>query len=447
MAAANELVLAYFSSWGGTHRAAWRLPETPIDPAELFEVHKKWAATAERGKLHMYFIPDRLAIVGGEDVSVASAMPEHLTLDPYTLVAALSQHTEHVGLLITSSSTYDNPFHTARRLASADHISKGRLAWNVVTGGAVDDAPNFGVPPTDHDTRYERAEEFVDVVRGLWDSFDDDAFVLDKEGNRFYDPTRAHVLGFRGQFVSSRGPLNVARPPQGHPVIAQAGSSGPGMALAARVADAVFGMRLTVESARDFRDQLRAKAADEGRDPDQVKYLLDVTLLLGRTQEEVDARLAQLDALVDVDGLLPDLSRFLGIDLAQYPLDGPVPQPEQTSGGQTVQRVLLETAEAEKLSIRQLVQHFARTAGLFRAGTAHAVADFMQTWMEAGAADGFVLRIADPDPTLEYVADLLVPELQRRGIFRTDYTGQTLRDDLGLPRPGRVRSAVAQDRA
>ena len=435
MTAAKQLVLAYFASWGGSHRAAWRLPETPIDPAEMFETHRRWAQTAERGKLHLYFIADRVAIVGGTDTTIASTMPEHITLDPFTLVAALSQHTDHIGLLITSSTSYDHPFHTARRLATADHISKGRLAWNVVTSGAVDDAPNFGLTATDHDTRYQRAEEFVDVVRGLWDSFDDDAFLLDKDGNRFYDPQKVHPLGYAGEYVSSRGPLNVARPPQGHPVIAQAGSSGPGMALAARVADTVFAMQLTIESAKAFREKLRGLAAEQGRDPEKVTVLADLSLLVGRTEAEVSARLAQLDALVDIDALLPDLSRFLGIDLSGHPLDGPVPVPDVTAGGQTVQRVLLERAQTEQLTVRQLVQQFARTVGLFTAGTPEQVADFMQEWLEAGACDGFVLRVADPDPSLENIADHLVPELQRRGIFRDSYTGPTLRDDLGLPRP------------
>ncbi|HET6509001.1 MAG TPA: NtaA/DmoA family FMN-dependent monooxygenase [Baekduia sp.] len=436
----RRLILAYFPSWGGTHRAAWRLPETPIDPAQLFATHRRWAQICERAKLHMYFIADRVAIVGGEDMTIASTMPEHLTLEPSTMISALSQHTEQIGLLITSATTYDHPYHVARRLATADHLSGGRLAWNVVAGGAVDDAPNFGLEPVPHDTRYERAEEFVDAVRGLWDSFDDDAFVLDREGNRFYDPDKVHVLGLRGEFVSSRGPLNVARPPQGHPVIAQAGASGPGKALAARVGDVVFGMPLTIAAAREFRTTLKEMAAGNGRDPEQVKYLPDLTILLGRTRDEVDARLAQLDGLVDIDRLLPDLSRFLAVDLSQHPLDGPVPEPEKTAGGQTVQAVLLQRAHEEDLSIRQLVQHFARTVGLFHAGTPQSLADFMQEWQEAGAADGFVVRIADPEPSLTYFAELVVPELQRRGLFRSNYEGATLRENLGLSRPSAAPS-------
>lgn len=433
----QQLILANFPSWGGAHRAAWRMPNADVDPENMFESHRRWIELCERGKFHIYFVADRVAIAGGSNPALACAMPDNLTLDPYPLIAALSQHTKHIGLLITSSTTYDRPYYTARRLGSIDHISQGRLAWNVVTSGVMDDAPNFGLDKVDHDTRYEQAEEFVDAVFGLWDSFDDDAFVIDRTKGRYFDPQRVHVLNFDGKFIKSRGPLNVARPPQGHPVIAQAGASAPGKALAARVADIVFGIGSTIEAARQGREELRAAVAERGRDADQVKYLTELILLIGRTEEEVDAKVKELDDLVDVEAMLPDVSRYMGVDLSAHPLDGPVPEPPLTDGGRGVQRTMLERARSENLTIRQLIQVHTRSGGAARLLTATPVqvADFMESWFEAGAVDGFVLRFADPEDSMVQFVESVVPELQRRGLYHEEYEDGTLRDQLGMARP------------
>ncbi len=358
-------------------------------------------------------------------------------LEPLTLLAALASCTSHIGLAATASTTYSEPYNLARAFASIDHISGGRAGWNVVTGAFAEAAANFGRdshPP--HEKRYAIAAEFVDVVKGLWDSWEDDAIIMDKLGGRFADTDKMHVLNHKGEYFSVNGPLNISRPPQGHPVIIQAGASDTGRDLAASIAEIVYAVQQDLEAAQAFAADLRARAAKLGRDPSHLKIMPGVCPIIGETEADAKRKLSALGDVSDPVAALKVLSDRLGHDLSGYPLDGPVPTlpPSTVMQGHAV--TLSALAKKHNLSLREL-RDFTATAMGHRllCGTPEFVADGLEEWFLAGAADGFNLMPPWFPGAFDDFVDQVVPILQKRGLFRTEYTGRTLRDHLGLPRP------------
>jgi FMN-dependent oxidoreductase (nitrilotriacetate monooxygenase family) len=444
----RDAVLFWMPEWGGFHVTAWRAADAPPDPVMDLEMIRRMIQTAERGKFHACFIADGLA-VGFEGATVSpsalSKAAKAIRWEPITLLAALSGCTTRIGLLATASTTYNEPYHVARMFASLDHLSGGRAGWNVVTSkGTGGEAQNFGREEhMEHAARYERAQEFYEVVTGLWDSWEDDAFVRDKSSGSYFRPEKLHALDYHGTFLSVAGPLNIPRPPQGHPVIAQAGSSGPGRAFASRNADVIYTLQADIAQGKAFYDDVKEQAAENGRSPEHIKILPALKLLVGRSQAEADEKLARLDALVDPELGMEQLSKTVGMDLSEYPLDGPVPDiPETQLGSKGGQRYYLDLAKRDNLTVRQLMQVAAGHGTI--TGTATSIAEMMQEWLEAGAADGFNVTFTDAIDSLDLFVDEVIPELQRRALFRTDYRGHTLRDDLALPRPANRFVAAAR---
>jgi len=358
-------------------------------------------------------------------------------MDPVTLLAALATVTTHIGLVSTSTTTYDEPFHVARRFATIDLLSNGRAGWNLVTTATAGVAQNFTVD--EHPSaavRYRRAREFAEVVLGLWDSFDPGAFVRDAGSGRFFDPAKMHVLDHAGEFFRVRGPLNVGRSPQGRPIMVQAGSSDDGRDLAAQIADVVFTAHDTLAGAQAFYRDVKARAAAYGRDPDDVKIMPGMFAMVGRTEREAREKYAELEALIDPHIGLMLLEQNLRFDFSGYPLDGPLPDLPAHLLTASRPRLLFEKARRERLTIRQVYTSIAGGRGHHQVfGSASQVADVLETWFDGGAADGFNLMAPLMRSGLIDFVEMLVPELQRRGVFRRAYEGRTLRENLGLPFP------------
>jgi FMN-dependent oxidoreductase (nitrilotriacetate monooxygenase family) len=398
---------------------------------------------AERGLFDMLFFQDSAAVapafyLPGNTPEVIARASRCVRLEPLTLLAALATVTSRLGLVSTATTTYNDPFNIARKFATIDHISKGRAGWNLVTSQNEDEAQNFGREShVEHAQRYARAEEFHDVVKGLWDSWEDDAVIRDRASGRYVDPAKMHVLHHKGVHFSVRGPLNIARPPQGHPIVAQAGSSEPGRALAARTADVVFTAQVDIDEAKVFYADLKGRMAAHGRAPDELKIMPGIRFVLGTTEAEARERYRMMLDEVSDDGALMAIQRLSGgLDLRAFPLDGPLPELPPSNAAKARQKMMIELARREKLSIRELARRFTFSLGhLVYVGTAVGLADLMEAWFMAGAADGFtMLSPYFPTPMEEFVAGV-VPELQRRGLFRTEYEGMTLRENLGLARP------------
>jgi FMN-dependent oxidoreductase (nitrilotriacetate monooxygenase family) len=438
MTRARDVVLFWMPEWGGFHVSAWREPEAPLDPMS-FGVIRDMVRTAERGKFHGCFLADSLAI-GFEGAHVTtealSRTAKGVRVEPITLLAALSACTSRIGLLATASTTYNEPFHVARMFASLDHLSEGRAGWNVVTSkGSGGEAQNFGRDEhMEHDLRYERGQEFVDAVVGLWDSWEDDAFVRDKQRGICFDPTKLHAVNYRGAHLSVAGPLNISRPPQGHPVIAQAGSSPAGRAFAACNADVVYTLQADISKGREFYSEIKELVAEHGRAPEHVKILPALKLIVGHSQSDAEDKLARMDAQVDPEVGMEQLSKTLGIDMSVFPLDGPVPEvPETDLGSKGGQQYYLDLARRDNLTVRQLMQVTAGHGTI--AGTPRSIADLIQDWVESRAGDGVNVTFADAIDSLNLFVNEVVPLLQERGVFHGDYRGATLRENLGIPRP------------
>lgn len=418
----------------------WRMPgaqPTDMDFTETVEL----ARIAERGLFDMLFFQDSAAVApafylpGGGAEALAEAA-RCVRLEPLTLLAALATVTTHLGLVATATTTYNDPFSIARKFATIDHISNGRAGWNLVTSQNVDEAQNFSRDAhLDHALRYERAQEFYDVVTGLWDSWDDDAVIRDRATGRYIEPSKLHVLNHKGKHFSVRGPLNVARSPQGHPIVAQAGSSEPGRELAARTADVVFTAQVDLDEARAFYTDVKGRMARYGRDPAHLKIMPGIRYVLGSTEQEARRRYDMMLAEASEQGALASVQRLAGdLDLRQFPLDGPLPDLPPSNAARARQKMLIELARRENLSIRELGRRFTFSLGhLVYVGTAEGLADLMETWFRGGAADGFtMLSPYFPQPVADLV-ETVVPLLQRRGLFRTEYEGTTLRENLGIP--------------
>lgn len=417
------------------HTGAWRYPGAYADANFNFKHLKAFAQKLEAAKFDAFFMADHLAVL---NMPVEALKRSHTvtSFEPFTLLSALAAVTDKIGLAATASTTFDEPYHIARRFASLDHISQGRAAWNIVTTSNPDSALNFGKDEhVEHGERYKRAREFYDVVTGLWDSFADDAFIRDQESGIFFDPSKMHVLDHHGDDFNVRGPLNIARPVQGWPVIVQAGQSEPGRQLAAETAEVVFcAPRDIVESKKLYAD-LKSRLAAAGRAPSSLKILPAAFLVLGDSLEEAKQKRAKLDSLVHYDSGIASLSIALGHDVSGFDPDDYLPQIPETNASKSGRAQVLKLAEEEKLTVRQLAQRYGGYSGLAFVGTVESVADEMQKWLEEDASDGFTVVFPFLPQGLDDVAERLVPELQRRGIFRTDYEGSTLREHLGLPRP------------
>lgn len=358
------------------------------------------------------------------------------SFEPFTLLSALSQVTERLGLVATASTTFDEPFHVARRFASLDHLSQGRAGWNIVTTSNPDAALNFGrTEQPDHARRYARAREFYDVVTGLWDSWADDAFIRDADSGIYFDPARLRTLDHRGEHLSVRGPLHIARPVQGWPVIVQAGASEPGRQLAAETAEVVFAASATLEDGQRFYADVKGRMDAQGRDRDHLKILPGVLVVVGETDDQARAIRARLDSLVHYESAIASLSVALGCDASRFDPDAPLPPLPETNASKSSQERVLRLAERESLTVRQLAQRLGGYGGLAMVGTAARIADQMQEWLETEASDGFNVMFPWLPGGLDAFVGQVVPELQRRGIFRREYEGRTLRENLGLPRP------------
>ncbi|HTY56174.1 MAG TPA: LLM class flavin-dependent oxidoreductase [Candidatus Binataceae bacterium] len=417
------------------HTAAWRYPGAFADANFNFQHLTRFAQTLERGKFDAFFMADHLAVLN-MPIQALKRSATVTSFDPLTLLPALAVLTKHIGLIATASTTYNEPYHIARKFASLDHISGGRAGWNVVTSGNPDEARNFGLEEhIEHATRYRRAREFFDVVTGLWDSWADDAFIRDVESGVYFDPDKLHVLDHQGEFLRVRGPLNIARPIQGWPVIVQAGASDAGRQLAAETAEVVFGAGSNIENARTFYADVKRRMEVIGRNRDHLKVLPGALVVVGETVEEARNKRLHLDSLVHYDSAIASLSVMLGYDVSRFNPDGPLPPIPESNASKSGRERVIELARREHLTVRQLAQRIGGFGGLAFVGTPATIADEMQEWLFTEACDGFNILFPYLPDGLDDFVDRVVPELQRRGIFRSEYEGKTLRENLGLPRP------------
>jgi FMN-dependent oxidoreductase (nitrilotriacetate monooxygenase family) len=422
----------------GYHPAAWRHPDVPADGTLKFEHYRRSALAAERGKCDLLFFADGIGI-RERDVprgSLARSGYEIVEMEPMTLLPALAVVTERIGLVTTASTTYNEPFHIARKFATLDLISNGRAGWNVVTSWSEAEAKNFNREQhVDYDTRYARAAEFVEVVKGLWDSWEEDAFPLDKQSGQFFDEAKMHRLDHKGTFFSVRGPLNVGRLPQVHPIVVQAGASEQGRELAAATADIVYAVHPSLLLAQAFYADLKRRLPKYGRHADDLKILPALRPVVGRTSEEARAKFDQLQQLLDPLVGLARLSQTFG-DLSGFPIDGPVPLDELGPAElRSISAQLLARVQRQNPTIRELYQEVAGMGGFCLIGTAGYIADVMQEWFANEACDGFNITPTHLPGGCEDFVEMVTPELQRRGLFRKEYQGRTLRENLGLKRP------------
>jgi FMN-dependent oxidoreductase (nitrilotriacetate monooxygenase family) len=432
----------------GNHIAAWLHPGAQADAGQNVEHYVELAQTAERAKFDLMFLADAMATRNGKIESL-SRWPQYMAyFEPITLLSALAMTTKHLGLAATATTSYNEPYTIARKFASLDHISHGRAGWNIVTSANLSEAWNFGREKHfEHGERYDRALEFVEVVKGLWDSWDDDAFIRDRAQARYFIPDKLHFLHHKGEHFSVRGPLNISRPPQGHPVMFQASASEAGKDMAARTAEGMFTPLLSLAQAQAFYKDVKARLPAYGRHPDHIKILPGLNPIVGRTQKEAEEKFEYLTSLIHPDVGLEVLSNAVGgFDLAGCDLDGPLPL-EVDATYKTTDSVsfknVLKWAREEKLTIRQLYQRFGGARGQRTLiGTADSLVDEMEEWFLTYGCDGFLIQPSHQPGALDDFVAMVVPELQERGLFRTEYEGATLRENLGLPRPA-SRYAVA----
>jgi alkanesulfonate monooxygenase len=435
MAKSPQLRLGAFMRPVSIHTGAWRYPGATADANFNFPLIKQMIQTLERGKFDAFFMADHLAVL---NMPVEALKRSHTvtSFEPFTLLSALASVTEHIGLMATASTTYDEPYHIARRFASLDHISNGRAGWNIVTTGNPESAWNFGQEDhMAHDERYRRAREFYDVVTGLWDSWADDAFIRDVASGNFFDPEKLHVLNHKGKYLSVRGPLNIARPVQGWPVIIQAGASEPGRQLAAETAEVIFGASATLASAQSFYADVKGRMDKIGRDRDHMKILPAAFVIVGDSIDQAREIRARLDAGVNYESAIASLSITLGVDASKFDPDGPLPEIPETNASKSARIGTINLARRENLTVKQLAQRQGGYGGLAFVGTPASIADEMQNWLEQEGSDGFNIMFPYLPGGLDDFVNKVIPELQRRGIFRREYEGKTLRENLGLPRP------------
>ncbi|MBB5868221.1 FMN-dependent oxidoreductase (nitrilotriacetate monooxygenase family) [Allocatelliglobosispora scoriae] len=419
----------------GGHSSAWRYAE--VDPMSYIDIdyYRNIGRISERGTLDAIFLADGPALAGNPAGGPAGR------LEPTLVLTAIALATERIGVIATASTSYNSPYNLARRIASLDHISGGRAAWNVVTTAGDAAARNFGLTGAPiHDDRYGRAEEFVEIAVKLWDSWEDDAIIADRERGVFADAAKVHSIDHVGTHFSVRGPMNIPRSPQGRPVLVQAGSSEQGKSLGARHADAIFTTQTTLEDGQAFYSEMRARAAAFGRDPDSIKIMPGLSTVIGSTEAEALARQAELDDIQGFESQLSQMAQRLQLDPKDLDVDSELPWHligevgRVENGSHGFFEAQINLARREKLTVRQLSGRI-RSGHRLVAGSPEQIADTLEEWFRKGAADGFNI-MPDMFPSgAEIFVDHVVPELRRRGVFRTEYTGTTLRDHLGLSRP------------
>ncbi|MEV7413907.1 LLM class flavin-dependent oxidoreductase [Streptomyces sp. NPDC089919] len=430
----RTLHLNAFLMNAGHHDAAWRHPRTQPERITDLSYFQDLARAAERGRLDSVFLADGVALWGKVRHNALGGF------EPLTLLSALAAVTEHVGLIATVSTTFNEPYHVARKFASLDHLSGGRAGWNIVTSGSVDEARNFNREEhLEHAVRYERAREFLDVTTKLWDSWEDDAILLDREAGVYADTAKVHPIEHRGEHFQVRGALNVPRSPQGRPLLVQAGSSEDGKEFAAEFAEAVFTAQQTLADAQAFYKDLKSRLPRFGRSERELLVLPGICPVIGSTEAEARRLEQELTDLQVPEYGLAQLSGMLGTDLTGLPLDGPLPElPEerQINGNKSRFTLVAELARRDGLTLRELIARLGGGRGhrVF-AGTPEQIADELEEWFTRGAADGFNIMPPYLPGGLDDFVDQVVPVLQARGLFRTEYTGRTLRDHYGLARP------------
>ncbi|BBI36641.1 LLM class flavin-dependent oxidoreductase [Cohnella abietis] len=415
----------------GSNMGLWRHADSVPGASVNFDFNKKLAIKAEEGKFDFLFIADGLYIN-------EKTIPHFLNrFEPIAFLSALAAVTSNIGLVGTLSTSYSEPFTVARQFGTIDKISGGRAGWNIVTTPLAGTATNYSKQEhPEHDSRYKIAAEHLEVTRGLWDSWEDDAFIRDKESGVFFDPDKLHTLNHKGDFFSVKGPLNIARSPQGHPVIFQAGTSEVGKNFAALVADSIFTVHFDIASAQEYYRDIKTRVVSNGRSPDDVLIFPGITPIIGRTAEEAELRYQEYANLVTIDKALENLGRlFDHHDFSQYPLDETFPELGDLGGNsfQGSTSKIKEQARARNLTLRQVALWITIPRGEF-VGTPVQIADSLQRWFENEAADGFVIFHGTVGGLDEFV-DLVVPILQERGLYKTEYESTTLRGHLGLPIP------------
>ncbi|MGE8654595.1 MAG: LLM class flavin-dependent oxidoreductase [Acinetobacter gandensis] len=437
----RQIKLGAFIPTTSQHVAGWRLPSSRPEEMLNIDYAIELAQTAERGLFDAYFLADGLSTSWSHGASKyeksLSYNDKMAGFEPLTLFSALSAVTKHIGFIATASTTYEEPYLLARKYASLDHISKGRAAWNVVTTCSEVTARNFGMQKhPDPATRYARADEFIEVTQKLWDSWEDDAFVCDKNSGQFLDPQKKHEPLHTGQFFNVQGSLNVPRSPQGYPVIVQAGQSEEGRELAAKHAEVVFTVQQQLESAQAFYRDVKQRLKKYNRDADDLKIMPGVSIFVAKTEQEAQAKYDFLNSLIHPDVGIGLLSGLAGnIDLSQFDLDAPFPQLDHATINSR-QQLMIEIAHEHNFSIRQFYEFVASARGHWTLiGTPEQIVDQLQLWFENEAADGFNVLPPSTPAGLDDFVEFIVPELQRRGLFRTAYEGKTLRENLGLKRP------------
>ena len=417
------------------HTGGWRYPGGFADANFNLNHIIRFIQKLEEGKFDTFFMADHLALLNMPiEALKRSATPT--SFEPMTLLSALAMVTEKIGLVATSSTTYDAPYHVARRFASLDHISGGRSGWNIVTTANPNASRNFGIEfQMEHDERYSRAKEFYDVVTGLWDSWEDDAFVRNQKTGIFFDTEKMHILNHQGKYLKSRGPLNIARPIQGWPVIVQAGASNAGRQLAAETAEVVFTSQPTIDHAREFYSDVKGRMKQIGRNPSHMHILPACMVIIANSLEDAKERRAKLDSLVHFESAIASLSIALGTDASVFDPEEMLPDIPETNAGQSSREKAIRLAKEEGLTVRQLAQRIGGHSSLCLMGPPELVADQMEEWLSNGGADGFTIQFPYLPQGLDDFVEKLVPILQKKGIYREDYEGNTLRENLGLPRP------------
>ncbi|PUA20058.1 LLM class flavin-dependent oxidoreductase [Glaciimonas sp. PCH181] len=430
-----KIKLAAYMSGSGVTGDSWRHPDVANDAVQDFARYQSYAQTLERGKFDALFFFDN--VITPTDPILLAHGAQTPRWDPMVILPALALVTRNIGLIASVSTSYNEPFNVARKFASLDHLSGGRAGWNLVT--STGGGENFNLDAhLDHADRYARANEFYDVVTGLWDSWADDAFVQNKETGVWLDVAKMRELNHKGKHFSVRGPLNAPRPVQGYPVIAQAGSSEDGKEIAARVGEMLYTAEQDIAQARLFYADIKSRVVKYGRAPEHCKIMPGVSPIVGRTQSEAEDKYDQLLRYRDPVLTLRSLSQYasLGIDFSAYSLDDLVPLPDEvpvTNSHKSRQKLLVDWIRREQPTVRELYKKFTGGGHRVLVGTPQTIADDFEEWFTGGAADGFNIMFSSAPVGIEDFVDLVVPELQRRGLFRTEYEGKTLRDNLGLP--------------
>ncbi|MFH7766001.1 LLM class flavin-dependent oxidoreductase [Acinetobacter sp. BSP-28] len=436
----RQIKLGAFIPTTSQHAAGWRHPESRPQDHLSIDYAIELARTAEKGLFDAYFLADGLSVSWGSAKEGQQGLGDKAVgFEPVTLFAAISAVTQHIGFIATASTTYEDPYILARKFASLDHISKGRAAWNVVTTASADTARNFGLEQhPDPKTRYERADEFIEVVQKLWDSWEDDAFIYNKESGQFFDVSKFHEPKHQGKYFKVDGALNVSRPVQGYPVIVQAGQSEDGRELAGKYAEVIFTAQQNLADAQEFYRDVKSRLVKYGRQPDDLKIMPGVSIFVAKTEQEAQEKYQLLNSLIHPKVGLSLLSGLSGgINLEKYDLDAPFPKLEDADiNFSSRQQMMIDIARKHNFSIRQLYEYIASARGHWTLiGTPEQVVDQLQNWFENEAADGFNILPPTTPTSLNDFVKLIVPELQRRGLFRTEYEGKTLRENLGLKRP------------